>query len=263
MVHQQIKQAKRIVVKVGTSTLAYGTGRLNLRRIERLVEVLSDIKNSGKELIFVTSGAIGVGAGVLGMRERPVDTKDKQAAAAVGQCELMNYYGQLFHQYGHDVAQVLLTKDTVQIEKSKENARNTFQTLLEYGVLPIVNANDTISTEEAEFGDNDTLSAIVAKLTDADLLVMLSDINGLYDSDPRKNKRAQLITLVHEIDEHILKSASGAGTKNGTGGMITKLLAAKIATQNGIHTCINNGKNPEILYDILDGKETGTLFVAK
>lgn len=262
MIYQTIRQAKRIVVKVGTSTLAYGTGGLNLRRIERLAEVLSDIKNSGKELILVSSGAIGVGAGVLGMMTRPSDTKDKQAAAAVGQCELMNYYGQLFHKYGHNVAQILLTKDTIQMEKSKENAKNTFETLLEYGVLPIVNANDTISTEEAEFGDNDTLSAIVAKLVEADILIMLSDIDGLFDSDPRKNKHAKMITMVKDIDEDILQTASGAGTKNGTGGMITKLLAAKIATGAGIHTCINNGKNPEILYDILDGKETGTLFVA-
>ena len=262
MIYQTIKQAKRIVVKVGTSTLAYGTGGLNLRRIERLAEVLSDIKNSGREVILVSSGAIGVGAGVLGMMNRPSDTKDRQAAAAVGQCELMNYYGQLFHKYGHNVAQILLTKDTIDVEKSKENARNTFQTLLDYGVLPIVNANDTVSTEETDCGDNDTLSAIVATLVEADLLIMLSDIDGLFDSDPRKNEHAKMIRVVKDIDEDILQTASGAGTKNGTGGMVTKLSAAKIATSAGIHTCINNGKHPEILYDILDGKETGTLFVA-
>lgn len=263
MIYQQIRQAKRIVVKVGTSTLAYGTGSLNLRRIERLAEVLSDIKNSGKEIVLVSSGAIGVGAGVLGMMKRPTDTKDRQAAAAVGQCELMNYYGQLFNKYGHNVAQILLTKDTIDVPESKENAGNTFQTLLAYGVIPIVNANDTVSTEETNYGDNDTLSAVVAKLVNADLLIMLSDIDGLFDSDPRKNEEAKMIRVVENIDETIWQTASGAGTKNGTGGMVTKLSAAQIATGAGIHTCINNGKNPAILYDILDGKETGTLFVAK
>lgn len=261
--YEKIKQLNRIVVKVGTSTLAHPTGRLNLRRVQQLVKVLADLKNMGKEIILVSSGAIGVGAGSMGMSERPRDTIAKQAAAAVGQCELMNMYGKMFGEYGHLVAQILLTKDIIEQSEKKQNAKNTFTKLLEYGVLPIVNENDSISTEEAEFGDNDTLSAIVAVLTQAELLVILSDIDGVYDSNPKENKDAKLIHVVENIGD-IMYVAGGAGSSQGTGGMITKLEAAKIAKlQGGIHTIIANGNNPENLYGIVEGKPVGTLLLAQ
>ncbi len=254
-----IKNIKRIVVKVGTSTLAHPTGRLNLRRVETLVKVLADIKNTGKEIVLVSSGAIGVGAGVLGMKERPRETVLKQAAAAVGQCELMNVYGEEFAKYGHTVAQVLLTKDVVNNEKSNINAQNTFMKLLELGALPIVNENDTISTEEAEFGDNDNLSAVVAILAKAELLIILTDIDGVYSANPREVKDAKKIEVLDDIDG-AMKNAGGAGSSHGTGGMITKLEAAKTARTGGIHTIIASGQNPEELYDLLEGKSVGTLI---
>jgi len=250
---------KRIVIKVGTSTLAHPTGRLNLRRVETLVKVLADIKNTGKEIILVTSGAIGVGAGVLGMKERPRETTAKQAAAAVGQSELMNVYGDEFAKYGHTVAQILLTKDVVKNEKSNTNAKNTFMKLLELGALPIVNENDTISTEEAEFGDNDNLSAVVALLAGAELLIILTDIDGVYSANPREVKDAKKIEVLDDIDG-AMKNAGGAGTSHGTGGMITKLEAAKTARTGGIHTIIASGENPQELYDLLEGKPVGTLI---
>lgn len=254
-----ITKINRIVVKVGTSTLAHPTGRLNIRRVETLVKVLADIKNTGKEIVLVSSGAIGVGAGVLGMKERPRETTAKQAAAAVGQCELMNVYGEEFAKYGHKVAQILLTKDVVNNEKSNINAQNTFMKLLEYGALPIVNENDTISTEEAEFGDNDNLSAVVALLSKAELLIILTDIDGVYSANPREVKDAERIAVLTDIDG-AMKNAGGAGTQHGTGGMITKLQAAKTAQAGGIHTIIASGGNPENLYDILEGKQIGTLI---
>lgn len=254
-----IKNIKRIVIKVGTSTLAHPTGRLNLRRVESLVKVLADIKNTGKEIVLVSSGAIGVGAGVLGMTERPRETVAKQAAAAVGQCELMNVYGEEFGKYGHTVAQILLTKDVVNNEKSNINAKNTFMKLLELGALPIVNENDTISTEEAEFGDNDNLSAVVALLSGAELLIILTDIDGVYSANPKEVKDAKKIEVLEDI-EGAMKNAGGAGSKHGTGGMITKLEAAKTAREGGIHTIIASGSNPESLYDILEGKSVGTLI---
>lgn len=255
-----ISQAHRIVVKVGTSTLTYENGRLNLRRIETLVRVLSDIKNSGREIILVTSGAIGVGTGQLGLTERPRDTAGKQAAAAVGQCELMYSYDKQFSTYGHVTAQVLLTRDVVEDGHRKDNVVNTISRLLEYGAVPIVNENDTVAVEEIEFGDNDTLSAIVAVLSHADALVMLTDIDGLYTADPRSHADARLIPVVAAIDDTLRGAASGAGSSRGTGGMITKLNAAEIATGAGIPTVIMNGANPRRLYDLFDGEPVGTLF---
>ncbi len=259
---QQLTQAKRIVVKVGTSTLTYENGRLNLRRIEVLVRVLSDVKNSGREIVLVTSGAIGVGAGHLGLKERPHDIGGKQAAAAVGQCELMYCYDKLFSEFGHTTAQVLLTRDVVEDDQRKRNVINTIACLLEFGAVPIVNENDTVATEEIEFGDNDTLSAVVASLSKADALVLLTDIDGLYTADPRSDETATFIPLVETIDESLRKGASGAGSARGTGGMITKLNAAELAAADGIPTVIMNGKNPLRLYDVFDGKQVGTVFAA-
>ena len=256
-------KSNTIVVKVGTSTLAYESGGINIRRVEKLVKVLSDIKNSGKNIILVTSGAISVGMGKLGIKTRPNCTKDKQALAAIGQCELMNYYQRLFSEYNHKVAQVLLTKDVIKDKLRNENAANTFEKLLDLSIIPIVNENDVISTEQIEFGDNDTLSATVATLIPTDLLVILSDIDGLYDKNPKKEKDAKLIDIVYDITDDIKSIAGGATSSQGTGGMITKIHAAEIATQKGVDMLIVNGTNPEILYDIVEGKKVGTLFKAK
>ncbi len=256
----KISDKKRIVVKVGTSTLTHSTGMLNIRRTEMLIKVLSDLKNCGKEVILVTSGAIGVGCGKLGLSTKPVDTPSKQAIAAIGQCELMYFYDKQFGIYNHTVAQVLMTKDIVEDEERKRNCHNTLTKLLSIGVIPVINENDTVAVEEIEFGDNDTLSAIVAELVGADLLVILSDIEGLYDSDPHKNKDAKLIESVNNIDDRIISLAEGAGSKLGTGGMVTKIHAAQIATKAGIDMVIMNGKNPQLLYDLFDNKQVGTLF---
>lgn len=256
-----VADAKRLVVKVGTSTLTYENGRLNLRRIESLVKVLSDLKNAGREIVLVTSGAIGVGAGHLGLKERPRDIGGKQAAAAVGQCELMYIYDKRFGEYGHITAQVLLTRDVVEVENRAQNARNTFERLFSMGAIPIVNENDTVSIEELEFGDNDTLSAMVAVLTGADGLIILSDIDGLYAEDPRKNPKAPLIPVIRQIDSHIESIAGGSGSGLGTGGMSTKIQAAKIATSHGIPMAIINGSDPNLLYDLLDGIPVGSLFL--
>lgn len=257
----RFENAKRIVIKVGTSTLTYDGGGINIRRMEKLVKVISDIKNSKKEVVLVSSGAIGIARGKMGFSEKPKCTKEKQALAAIGQCELMNYYSRLFGEYNHNVAQVLLTKDVTTDPIRNNNAKNSFETLLELGVIPVVNENDVISTEQIEFGDNDTLSATVAVLVNADLLIILSDIDGLYDSDPKENQDAKLIKVVEKIDKDIEKLAGGAGTSRGTGGMITKIHAAKGANEGGIDMLIANGSDPEVLYDILEGKEIGTLFV--
>ncbi len=255
-----LKEAKRIVFKVGTSTLTYEGGGINIRRVEKFVKVLSDLKNQGKEIILVTSGAIGVGMGKLGIKNRPAETREKQALAAIGQCELMDFYAKLFWGYNHTVAQLLLTKDVVENDVLKNNAVNTFETLLGLGVIPIVNENDSISAEQIEFGDNDTLSALVATLTDADLLILLSDIDGLYDANPNTNPDAKLISLVNGVDDSIRALAGNAGSNRGTGGMITKLTAATIANEKGIDMFILNGADPDIIYDLLDGKKVGTLF---
>lgn len=260
---EHITKAKRIVVKVGTSTLTYEGGRLNIRRIEALTKVLSDLKNQGREIVLVSSGAIGVGMGKAGRNERPTATREKQALAAIGQCELMNFYSGLFERYSHTVAQILLTRTVVDDPTLYTNARNTFETLLGWGALPIVNENDTISTEQVErlgFGENDTLAASVAELIGADALVFLSDIDGLYDCDPRENPQATIIPEVCGVTDDIRALAGGAGTSRGTGGMATKIEAAGFANRVGVDVIIANGKNPEVLYDIFDGKRVGTLF---
>ena len=252
----------RIVIKIGTSTLTHGTGHLNIRRVEGLCKFISDIKNSGHEVILVSSGAIGMGVGKLGLRSRPTDIPTKQAAAAVGQCELMYTYDKLFGEYHHAVAQLLITGDDVENEKRHSNFSNTLNRLLELGALPILNENDTVSTDEIVIGDNDTLAAIVAQSVKADLLVLLSDIDGLYTADPHTDPNAKLIPEINAIGEDVLALAGGSGTKLGTGGMVTKLQAAKICLQSGCSMVITNGNRPENLYDILDGKSVGTTFAA-
>ena len=254
----------RIVVKVGTSTLAHPTGRLNIQRMEKLCKVLSDLKNMGHEIILVSSGAIAMGFGKLNLSERPKDVPTKQASAAVGQCELMYIYDKLFTEYNHTVAQLLITApDIEEGGVRKQNFHNTLARLLELGALPVINENDTISTEEFGIGDNDTLSAIVAVTIQADLLILFSDIDGLFDGDPRKNPDAKLIDTVEKIDEHIISLGGGSGSNLGTGGMATKLRAAQMATAAGCEMVIANGQSPEVLYDVAAGKRVGTRFLAK
>lgn len=250
----------RIVVKVGTSTLAYSGGRLNIRRTEALVKVLSDLKNGGHELILVSSGAIGLGAGKLQIA-RPHDMPTKQAAAAVGQCELMYIYDRLFAAYNHTVAQLLLTREDFDQPRRLENLENTVFRLLALGAIPVINENDTVATEEIAVGDNDTMSAMVAKYSHADLLILLSDINGLYTADPHRDPSAELIPLVRELTAQIEALAGSAGSALGTGGMATKLMAAKIIMEAGGDMVIANGAEPEILYDIIGGKPVGTRFL--
>ena len=257
----------RIVVKVGTSTLAHAGGRLNIRRVELLCKVLSDLKNAGCEVVLVSSGAIGMGVGKLGLKGRPEGMPGKQAAAAVGQCELMYTYDKLFAEYNHTVAQILLTADDIQDSIRKRHVHDALEQLLKWGVLPIVNENDAVAIDEigihTTIGENDSLSAIVAKLVGADLLVLLSDIDGLYTEDPHKNPNATLIPVVEEITSEILSLAGGAGTCLGSGGMTTKLKAAQIATDAGIDMVITNGEDPERLYALLDGKSIGTKFMGR
>jgi glutamate 5-kinase len=262
-----IKDAKRIVVKVGTSTLTYENGNINLTRIEKLTRVLSDIMNSGKEVVLVSSGAIGVGVCKLKLKEKPTEIREKQAVAAVGQCELMHIYSKLFGEYSHIVGQVLLTRDVIEDEHIRQNVCNTFNTLLEHGIIPIVNENDTVAIDEIEnivkFGDNDNLSAIVAGLVGADLLIILSDIEGFYDSNPRENEDAKLLRVVKEVTDELEEFAGGAGSNLGTGGMITKLNAAKVAAEFGVDMILANGEEPKILLNIIKGEEIGTLFIGK
>lgn len=255
------KDIHTVVIKVGTSTLTYPTGMLNLRRIESLVKAICDLQNSGKKMILVSSGAVSAGLAKIGFVTRPEKLEEKQAAAAVGQCELMNLYDGIFSKYGHKVAQMLLTKDAVERDTMRLNAQGTFNVLLNMNCIPIINENDSVSYEEMQFGGNDTLSAYVAKLTSADLLVNMSDIDGLFDSDPRSNPNAKLVEFVDDI-ETVMEFAGGAGTQRGTGGMLAKLGAAKICTKAGIPMMIVNGHDPEILYDIFDGKAKGTYFAA-
>lgn len=253
----------RITVKVGTSTLTHSTGRLNIRRVETLCKVLSDIKNAGHEVILVSSGAIGMGVGKLNLRERPSDMATKQAAAAVGQCELMYVYDELFSQYHHTVAQILLTGEDLRDEKRHENFSVTATRLLELGTLPIINENDTISTAEIAVGDNDTLGALVAVSVSSDLLIVLTDIDGLYTADPRKDPGAELISEVREITPQMLSGAGGGGTALSTGGMATKLSAASICMDAGIDMMIVNGSRPENLYDAVEGRAIGTRFIGR
>lgn len=250
----------RIVVKVGTSTLTHATGRINIRRIENLCKVLSDIKNAGHELILVSSGAIGLGVGKLNLEQKPDDMPTKQAAAAIGQCELMYLYDKKFLEYNHIVAQILITGMDFDNETSSFNFQNTLNRLLELGVMPVINENDSIVTDEISVGDNDTLGAIVAKMAQADLLILLSDIDGLYTANPRENKDAEIIDVVFSITPEIEQLAGHKGTSLGTGGMITKIKAAEIAMDAGIDMIITNGMHPENLYRILDGEKVGTKF---
>ncbi len=253
----------RIVVKVGTSTLTHNTGRINIRRVEALCRVLSDLKNAGNELILVSSGAIGMGVGKLMLSERPDDIPTKQAAAAVGQCELMYVYDNEFSKYNHNVAQILITGTDVENPAHLKNFQNTVNRLLEFGVLPVINENDSVSTDEISIGDNDALGAIVSVYSEADLLIILSDIDGLYDKNPSVYSDAKLIKTVTEITHEITVMGGGKGSTFGTGGMRTKLHAAQIAMEAGIDMIIANGRNPEILYDIMEGKDVGTLFTSK
>lgn len=253
----------RIVVKIGTSTLAHPSGHLNIRRVESLCRVICDIKNAGHEIILVSSGAIGMGVGKLGLREKPRDMPSKQAAAAVGQCELMYIYDKLFGEYHHTVAQLLITGDDTANETRHRNFINTLNRLLELGALPILNENDTVATDEIVIGDNDTLAAIVAESVRADLLILLSDIDGLYTADPHTDPDAKLLHRVTKIDDAIRSLAGVSVTSQGTGGMVTKLRAAEICLRCGCNMVIANGNNPANLYDILDGKPVGTTFTEK
>ena len=244
-----LKDVKRIVIKVGTSTLTHHTGKSNIRQIKKLVAVISDIVNSGVEVALVTSGAIGVGVGKLGLRDRPTNTAGKQAAATIGQCDT--------------VGQFLITKRDVDNDECRENLINAFEKTFEYGAIPIINENDAVAVEEIVFGDNDSLSAIVAKLIKADALLILTDIDGLYDKDPHKDEDARIIPVVEEITEHLFEIAGGKGSKFGTGGMITKLQAAQIATEVGIPTIVMNGGDSDNIYRVLEGHQVGTFFTAK
>ena len=250
----------RVVVKIGTSTLAHLSGHLNIRRVEEICKTLADIKNAGHEVIIVSSGAIGMGTGKLGLKKRPDDIETKQAAAAVGQCELMYTYDKLFGEYNHTVAQILITGADVENDVRHTNFTNTVRRLLELDAIPIINENDTVATDEIVIGDNDTLAAIVAASVNADLLVLLSDIDGLYTADPHKNNDAELIPHVYAVDDSVFALAGGSGSSLGTGGMVTKLRAAKICTDAGCDMVITNGNAPAKLYDIIDGMSVGTRF---
>jgi len=253
----------RIVIKIGTSTLAYPTGHLNIRRFEELCKVISDIKNAGHQVIIVTSGAIGMGVGKLGLLERPKDIPGKQAAAAVGQCELMYIYDRQFSEHNHTVAQLLITGDDVENAERHSNFSNTLARLLEMNVIPVINENDTVATKEIVIGDNDTLAAIVAQSVNADKLVLLSDIDGLYTADPHIDPTAKLIRWISAVDEHIFSLAGSSNSNLGTGGMITKLEAARICLACGCDMVITNGNNPTNIYDVVDGKPVGTTFTEK
>ncbi len=253
----------KITVKVGTSTLTHSTGKLDIRRVETLCKVLSDVKNAGHEVVLVSSGAIGMGVGKLNLADRPSDMPTKQAAAAVGQCELMYVYDKLFAEYNHTVAQILLTGEDLDDEKRHGNFVNTLDRLLELKALPVINENDTISTSEIAVGDNDTLGALVAVCADADLLIVLTDIDGLYTADPRTDSSARLIPEVREITQAMLNGAGGGGTKLSTGGMATKLAAAGICMKAGIDMVIVNGSRPQIIYDVIEGKPVGTRFIGR
>ena len=252
-----------IVIKIGTSSLVHAGGKMNLRRIEKLARVISELMNQGREIILVSSGAIGVGAEALKLRERPSTVSGRQAAAAVGQVHLMQVYSRLFAEYGYNVAQILLTRDTVDAPEAKQNAVNTFTGLIEMHVLPVVNENDTIAVDEIKFGDNDNLSSIVARITGADLLIILTDIDGYYKDNPADRPDAEMYHNITDLSEAIETAAGGAGSRLGTGGMLTKVHASRLAAAAGIHAVIANGSDPEILYRILDGEDVGTMFVGK
>ena len=253
----------RIVIKVGTSTLTHPTGRMNIRRVEQLCKVISDLKNAGHEIVLVSSGAIAMGVGKLGLLKRPQDMPTKQAAAAVGQCELMFMYDKLFSEYGNTIGQLLITRSDFENGERRANLSNSFEKLFEFGAIPVINENDSIAVEEIVFGDNDTLSAMVAKLVNADALIILSDIDGLYSGNPREDESAYLIPVVEEITDELMSIAGTKGSTRGTGGMVTKLHAAQIAMDAGIDTVVMNGAQPEDIYRLLDGRQIGTYFKAK
>ncbi len=255
------RDIKRIVIKIGTSSLTHKTGRLDFARLERLARALADIKNTGLDVALVTSGAIGVGMSKLGMTARPRELMYKQAAASVGQCELMHIYDKFFLDYSQVVGQILITKNDITQPERRKMIEDTFEALFELGAIPVVNENDSVGVEEILFGDNDSLSAEVAVLAKADLLIIFSDIDGLYDSNPNENENAKVIPLVNGVDEHIRSIAGGAGTSLGTGGMVTKIHAAEICLENGIPMVITNGAHIENVYDIIAGKICGTLFM--
>ncbi len=257
---KELATCSRIVVKVGTSTLSYPNGRLNYQRLVRLADTLAKIQLTGRKIILVSSGAIAVGAGRLGLASRPADLAGKQALAAIGQAELIRIYRRFFEAREQQVAQVLLTKDIVIRPDRRENARNTLFELLNMNIIPIINENDTVATDEIEFGDNDTLSAYVAELAEADLLILLSDIDGLFSADPRKHSDAKIIPVVSEITKDLERSATGAGSGFGKGGMATKIEAVRICRNSGIKVVIANGANPDIISNIIAGRESGTLF---
>ena len=258
-----LRDCKRIVIKVGTSTLTHSTGHLNIRKMEKLVEVISDMKNSGIEVVLVSSGAVSAGVAKVGFGNIPSTPEEKQAFSSIGQSELMKLYDKFFSVYGHTVGQILMTKDVLDNPVRRAAAENTFSRLLAMHCIPIVNENDAISTDElTKFGGNDILSAYISLVCHAELLINLSDIDGLFDSDPRQNPDAKLISRVEKIDDDLYKIAGGAGTSRGTGGMIAKLNAARIVTEQGIPMFIINGQNPEILYELLDGGHIGTYFTA-
>lgn len=261
-----LKESEVIVIKVGTSSLTHENGKINIRKMENLCKIISDYQNAGKKMILVSSGAISVGMGKLGMRERPRSTSKKQALASVGQCELMFMYDKLFGEYNRTVAQVLLTADVTKDRESIKNVENTFNELIEMDIIPVVNENDTVSVYELEgnkFGDNDTLSAIVATIVKADALVILTDVDGLYTGNPKKDPSAVRIPVVKEITKEIEELAGGAGSSRGTGGMETKIKASKIATKEGINCYIIDGENQNELYKLFDGEEVGTVFLGK
>lgn len=266
-IREEIKKAETVVVKIGTSSLTHANGKMQLGNIERLARVLSDLQNQGRKMILISSGAIGVGCGILSLDERPKSTRKKQAIAAIGQCELMSIYSKFFGEYGQNVAQILLTKDVVSDKTTKKNVVNTFKELMKMGVIPIVNENDSVSTEEIKagkdsvFNENDMLAAVVAKLINADLLIILSDIDGFYDGDPKENKDSKIISVITEMTPEIEDYAGGAGSFQGTGGMITKLKAAQAVVSAGIHMILGSGQDPEILRDILMGEPRGSFFV--
>ncbi len=253
----------RIVIKIGTSTLAHPTGHLNIRRVEEMCKIISDMKNAGNQIILVSSGAIGMGVGKLGLVSRPADIPTKQASAAVGQCELMYTYDRIFSQYHHTVAQLLITGEDVKNETRHNNFNNTLDRLLELNAIPIINENDTVATDEIVIGDNDTLAAIVAASVKAQKLILLSDIDGLYTADPHTDPNAKLIPTVYCIDDKLCSVAGASASNQGTGGMVTKLQAAKICLECGCDMIITNGNHPENLYDILDGKPVGTTFTER
>lgn len=259
----EFKDFKRIVIKVGSSTLTYENGKPNLRRIEQLCRVVSDLRNRDVEVIIVSSGAVAVGVNRLRLPERPSDTRGKQAAAAVGQCDLMSIYDRNLAEYGYVSAQILLNRDVIEHEDRKNNVINTFNALLEFGAVPIVNENDSVSVEEIVFGDNDNLSAIVASLVEAQGLIILTDIDGYYDDDPRENPNARLIHSLDKITDEMIEAAGGNGTSRGTGGMRTKLEAARFASLHSVETIIMSGDNPKKIFDVFDGHSVGTHIKVK